>query len=88
METPGEQPARGHRKALIAAAAFGLATYLSFLTWWAVPAYRGPLFARIGATYLTAYWLWVAAQRGDARAARGERPSKPAPVLTDPAGVS
>jgi signal transduction histidine kinase len=59
------QSKRRYRPALLAAAALVIATlaaaYLSFLTWWAVPGYRGPLFPKIGATYLVAYWLWVAA---------------------------
>jgi sensor histidine kinase YesM len=49
----------------IGATVFALATlaalYLTALTWWLVPAYRGPNFPKIGATYVVAYWLWVAA---------------------------
>ena len=60
-----ENPQRRHRLVLIAAAFYFFATlaalYLSLLTWWAVPAYRGPNWPKIMMTYIVAYWLWVTA---------------------------
>jgi two-component system LytT family sensor kinase len=62
---PLEQPTRGPRRFVIAGVLFVASTlaafYLSLLTWWLVPAYRGPNFPKIAMTYVTAYWLWVAA---------------------------
>jgi len=36
------------------------ALYLSFLSWWLVPSYRGPHFPKIMMTYVVAYWVWAA----------------------------
>jgi len=57
-------PGRGHRKVLIAVVLLAVATlaalYLSFLSWWLVPSYRGPHFPKIMMTYVVAYWVWAA----------------------------
>src|SRR4029450_9064834 len=62
---PLEQPTRGPRRFVIAGVLFVASTlaalYLSLLTWWLVPAYRGPNFPKIAMTYVTAYRLWGAA---------------------------
>ena len=59
------QPKRRYRPVLIAAVLYFFATlaalYLSLLTWWLVPVYRGPSWPKIMATYVVAYWLWVTA---------------------------
>jgi sensor histidine kinase YesM len=59
-----DRPQRGQRRLLIVGGLFAASTlaavYLSMLTWWLFPPYRGPSFPKIMMTYVTAYWLWVA----------------------------